>query len=766
MHRSIAAAVAVMLAVVAASVAVIVIASLSSRLDRDALDAVAIQRDAYHLAQLEWQAVAEKALSARVDHEQREVRARLLRRVDAGQGEGSSLFRDLGRATLAYDRALAAQFAALRSGDLETAETIDEERVDPTFERLQELTREAAERASQRADRIGELLTVLSVLVVLITTVSVAALLRREARRAASDARHHAEQASAERLSAMVAGAADVVSVTDAAGDLTYLSPAIEQVTGRAADDLLGTPAIDIAHPADRDKIAAALLKALSRSSGTAQVEYRVRHATEGERVCESRLRRLDGEESASVVWNTRDISDRKALEQQLSYQAFHDPVTSLANRALLHDRVGHALQRAARGVGQPAVIVLDLDGFKDVNDSLGHAAGDDLLRVISERLQSISRTEDTVARLGGDEFAVLVEPPSAMEDAMALADRILSVVRAPITLYERQLYVTASVGLAWAGSDHEGDLSASALIRSADLAMYVAKQRGKNQMATYERSMQAHAVQRLELISDLHGAAQRGEIRVAYQPIVSLNDSAVLGFEALVRWQHPLRGLLLPTDFLGLAEESGAIVDLGAYVVTTAVHQVAQWRRAHGKPYTISVNLSDRQLADDNLVTTISEALRSSGLPPAAVTLEITESTLVGDVNSAHARLTALRAIGVKVAIDDFGTGYSSLSYLRNLPVDILKIDRSFVGDQTSQHADNLLAAVVALGSAMAVQTVAEGVEDQDQLDRLKRLGCGQGQGFLFAHPLWADEITRDPSVITGPVTQSGRTGSGHVGR
>jgi diguanylate cyclase (GGDEF)-like protein len=429
-------------------------------------------------------------------------------------------------------------------------------------------------------------------------------------------------------------------------------------------------------------------------------------------------------------------------LEDRLKHQAFHDPLTGLANRALFTDRLAHALsRRPVVGGSGVAVLFVDLDDFKMVNDELGHAAGDQLLRAVGERITAQLRPFDTSARLGGDEFAILIEDAASAADAAGIAERVVDTLREPFVLMGRELAMHASIGVAVAGAD---ELDGEELLRRADIAMYRVKQRGKGSFELYQASMQEVMVRRLELRTELERAIPRGELVLRYQPIVALADDRVVGVEALVRWQHPIRGLMPPTEFIPLAEETGLIVGLGVHVLEEACRQLRAWHLAHPEHARLgmSVNLSPRQLQDGAFVTQVARVLRDTGLDPRLLTLEITESFMV-DGGAPSGRLDELKALGVRLSIDDFGTGYSSLSALQHLPVDCLKIAKPFVDGIAEDSQKRAFAqAIVRLGRTLHLELVAEGVERREQRDRLVELGCHLAQGYHFARPMDAEGI------------------------
>jgi diguanylate cyclase (GGDEF)-like protein len=423
-------------------------------------------------------------------------------------------------------------------------------------------------------------------------------------------------------------------------------------------------------------------------------------------------------------------------------HQALHDALTSLANRALLKDRVEHALARLSREGRPIAVLFLDLDRFKAVNDTAGHTAGDQLLRMVGDRLKGCVRAGDTIARLGGDEFAILLEDLQDPRDAAMAARRMLDVLAEPFMLRDRQVTIGASIGISVGTS---GRQRYETLVRDADVAMYAAKSAGRGRFAMFEAGMHEVLVRRLKLEEDLRLAVDRGEFMLQYQPIVELDRGQLAGVEALIRWAHPKRGLVPPSEFISAAEDTGLIVPIGAWVLREACRQARAWHAEYPDqpPLRISVNLSTRQLEQQRIVRDVTEALAESGLDPQYLVLEVTESVLMEDTEANIATLGCLKELGVRLAIDDFGTGYSSLSYLRRFPVDLVKIDKSFIDGITGGPEESALArAIISLGQTLRLHTVAEGVEHSAQFDELRELGCPLGQGFHFARPLSAEAI------------------------
>ena len=426
-------------------------------------------------------------------------------------------------------------------------------------------------------------------------------------------------------------------------------------------------------------------------------------------------------------------LTDARMVSTAL-HQAFHDPLTDLPNRALFLDRLELGLSRVQRSKSKLAVLFLDIDRFKIVNDSLGHAAGDDLLREVAARLVASIRPGDTAARFGGDEFAILLEDVEGVESAEHVALRILRALRAPLAIAGRDLFISASIGIAMDAT------TAGDMIRDADLAMYRAKAEGKGRHAVFEPAMHVAVVERADLEADLQRVIERDELVLHYQPIVALGNRAIVGVEALVRWRHPTRGLVEPEAFIPVAEETQLMTDLGRWILNEGCREVAAWRTL--RPLRLSVNLSAVQLhSGDVLAATVSEALAASGLPPEALVLEITETALMRDVTETISCLRALKDLGVLLAVDDFGTGYSSLDYLRRFPIDILKIDKAFVDDLGAGDA-TLAQAIIDLGESFDLQVIAEGIEHESQRQRLLELGCSHGQGYHFSKPMTAGEL------------------------
>jgi diguanylate cyclase (GGDEF)-like protein/PAS domain S-box-containing protein len=551
------------------------------------------------------------------------------------------------------------------------------------------------------------------------------------------------EQRVERRFRSLVQNSSDVILVVDVHGNVVHASPSIERVMGYRAEETIHRNASELIHPDDISAVQARLAELQSGPGASSTLTVRARHSDGSWRWIEATgMNLLDDAAVNGIVVNYRDITTRKRLEDELNHQAFHDSLTGLANRALFSDRIGHALERERRHGEHAAVVFLDLDDFKGVNDSLGHEAGDAVLSAVADRLRDCVRMEDTPARLGGDEFGILLEDINDQQLAVELAQRVLTALEKPVRLLGSEFLVGASVGIACS----TGKESTTDLLRNADLAMYVAKYSGKNKIAVYEPGMHERAMRRLELKASLELALENDEFVLHYQPIVGMATGTVVGVEALVRWRHPVQGLVNPDDFIPLAEETDAILALGRWALEVACRQMASWHaQSPGEPpLRLSVNLSAVRLQHGGLAEEISESLQASGLDPRCLVLEITEGSMLDDLDSARERLHELKDLGVLVAIDDFGTGFSSLSYLRDFPIDSLKIDKTYIDPITRSPEDSALArAIVNLGQNLALDVVAEGVEKPEQADVLRRIGCPYAQGFLFARPVEAAELS-----------------------
>lgn len=563
------------------------------------------------------------------------------------------------------------------------------------------------------------------------------------------------------RLLALVQNSADLVTVLEPDSTALFVSPASRSVLGIEPDDLLGTRFVDTLLPRDVPMFIRML--AASRE-GDQPVILRTRHADGRELVLEGTLTNLMAEAAVhGWVLTVRDVTDRQALQQELSYQAFHDALTGLANRQLFTDRLTHALRRRDGATEPLVVLFLDLDDFKHVNDGFGHGIGDRLLVAVAERISGAIREGDTAARLGGDEFAILMEDAD-VASAHEVALRLLDALAVPVAVDEHLHPVRASIGMAVAVP---GEATGEETLRNADVAMYWAKDRGKSTVAVYEAGLHAEALERMALRGELQRAIREDQLTLHYQPTVDLATHRITGFEALVRWNHPTRGLLPPLEFIPVAEQSGLIVPLGSWVLLAACRAGAGMQSDWHQP-TMAVNIAAQQLAKPDFVEEVVDVLRRTRMPAERLVLEITESVLLDDMVGTIATLARLRDRGIRVAIDDFGTGYSSLSYLDQLPVDVLKVDKSFVDKVCADASDTrLVEAIITMSHTMRLTTVAEGVEQPEQAAWLKHARCSLGQGFLWSRPVELDAARellvtgthrRQPAPLpTGPVGGEG---------
>ena len=554
---------------------------------------------------------------------------------------------------------------------------------------------------------------------------------------------------SEERFRSLVQNSSDVVAVVGADGVTHYVSPAVERILGYKPKDAIDHSVFmpPIMHPEDVERVRRVFAWIIGSPGASATADFRLRHADGRWIHVEAIAKNLLNDPSiGGIVVNYRDITERKTFEEQLRHQAFHDPLTNLPNRALFMDRLRHALVRMKRRKKPAAVLFLDLDNFKLVNDSLGHEAGDRLLVSVAQRLRGCLRTEDTAARFGGDEFTILLEDVRHAGDAVRVARQITQALNAPFALEGREVFINASIGITLSTSGRERPTD---LLRNADAALYRAKASGKAACEVFDAATNTLTLERLDLEADLRRAIERGELAVHYQPQLELLTGRIVGWEALVRWKHPERGLLPPPAFLSVAEETGLIAQIGNLVLEEACRQAKEWQKErHPTADTslkISVNISARQLQHpDELVGEVVRVLEDTALAPGTLVLEITESMIMEDAEYNVDILGRLKDLGVRIAVDDFGTGYSNLAYLKRFPMDMVKIDKSFVDGLGEKPEDTaIVEAVISLAHALGLRTVAEGIETTEQLKRLRDLGCELGQGYYFSGALPAHEAS-----------------------
>ncbi len=552
-------------------------------------------------------------------------------------------------------------------------------------------------------------------------------------------------QTSEERYRMLAENTNDLICLLNRYGRYIYVSPSSKPLLGYAFQDLIGENFFEFIHPQDCDRFRQELAL-LNSTQVQKPITYRMRRKN-GDYVWLETLAKPIFDSLGQVLrlqTTSRNVTDRIQVQEQLKHDTLHDDLTDLPNRNLLMERLELAIQRAKRREDcRFAVLFLDLDRFKIINDSLGHLAGDRLLILVAQKFQSVLRATDVAARLGGDEFVILLEEIKNIQQAIHVVERIFAEFKSPFNLFGREVFISTSIGIVWSNQEYT---QPSDLLRDADIAMYRAKSQGSGRYQIFDNEMHADALIRLDLENDLRQGLDREEFVVYYQPIFSLKTSSLVGFEALVRWQHPTKGLIYPGDFIEVAEETGLILALDRWVLQVACQQLVQWQKAfpHASSLKVSVNLSAQDLWSESLIQDTINILKETGLMGNQLILEITESMLISDMDLAASLLKQLKNEGIQISIDDFGTGFASLSYLHRLPVDNLKIDRSFVNKiQENKRNYKIIETIISLSNQLDIQTVAEGIETQQQLHSLQEIGCDYAQGYLLSRPLSVDFAT-----------------------
>ena len=555
------------------------------------------------------------------------------------------------------------------------------------------------------------------------------------------------------RLQALVQQGTDVIMVVDQRGIIQFISPSIERVAGYLPQDMLGTPALNLIAPVERERAKGLFRTKVSAPGESRPVQLRMTGGDGREFWAEVAANNLLANRAVNgIVLTWRDVTEQRAYQQHLTDLAYRDELTGLANRGRLTEWLAAALARAAEDNNTVALVFLDLDRFKVINDSLGHKAGDALLVAVAARIADAAGDDAKVARLGGDEFTILLDNAGWPSEVKALAQRVLDALAEPFTVETFTAVVSASAGIALSPA---GAISSVDLLRQADTAMYHAKERGRSRVVVFDLAMEQQARSRMMIEDGLRHALGRDELFLVYQPLFALRTGTIVEVEALLRWRHPQRGVLTPGEFLPVAEETGLMLDIGRWVLHAACAQAAKWNQARPgqQPLSVAVNLSSNQFISATLVDDVAAALAASALDSSCLTLEITEMVLMDEPAEAARTLWQLKTLGVRLAIDDFGTGFSSLARVRDYPIDVLKIDRAFVdGVETNSRQAALFEAFVRLGRTLDLRTVAEGIERPEQLDVLRSMGCDVGQGYLLAPPCEASDL----STILAALDQS----------
>jgi diguanylate cyclase (GGDEF)-like protein/PAS domain S-box-containing protein len=701
---------------------------------------------------LSWEAITRRQTSAGFNEEMQARRLRasaILTALNEIEGE-SDWLATVADAYSSYTSSEERALALLRVGLDEPARRVQQEEVAPRFDAVRGLIADISAASSSDTAEMRRLTGAGSIATMIAAAFTIGFLLWRYERARGAVALSAAEEASLraseEQFRTAFERSAIGVALIGLDGGFLQVNQALCTLLGYDEAELRRLTIDAITHPEDRSTERHLTAALIADTRATYEIEKRLYNRRGQVRWVFESVSLVRGPAGAPMhfIVQFQDVTDRKSLEQELVYQAYHDALTGLPNRVMFMDTLRKALDRARDGRAAVGVLFLDLDGFKMVNDSLGHATGDVLLKEVAHRLKGCLRPSDLVTRFGGDEFTVLVEEVADLTEVAAIAGRCLAALHPPFRVKSREMRISASIGISLR-QPLVAAVPPDELLREADIALYRAKAEGKGRFAVFDPSMSATAVERLELVVDLQQAVARGDLTLHYQPEIDLRSERIVGAEALLRWQHPQRGLIYPNEFIPLAEETGLILSIGEWVLVEACHQAQAWQslRPDGPPLVISVNLSVRQLVAAGVVELVARVLQETGLAPHSLRIEITESVLMEDADLSAATLHGLRALGVQLAIDDFGTGYSSLSYLRHFPVDAVKIDRSFAAEVT--HDDGTAAivrTVTELAHDLDMEVTAEGIEDADQLALVRFLQCDRAQGYYVAPPLPAGEV------------------------
>ncbi|MCY7387819.1 MAG: EAL domain-containing protein [Burkholderiales bacterium] len=548
-------------------------------------------------------------------------------------------------------------------------------------------------------------------------------------------------EASEGRFKALTESAMDIVTVLDEGGVIIYQSPSVMHLLGHDPQEMLGRSQFELVHRDDAAAMRGMFRELIEHGEMTQPIEFRVRTKAGSWRTLESIGKNcLDIPEVRGIIVNTRDVTDRKAIQQRIQHLAYHDALTNLPNRSLMQDRISQAISRAERSTKKFAVMFIDIDNFKNINDTLGHDVGDELLRQVATRLTDSVRAHDTIARQGGDEFIVLLDRLEGHQGATRVAQKILDALRTAFSVSDADQHVSGSIGIALYPDDGH---DAPTLLKNADTAMFHGKAQGKNTYQFFTPQMNIAVKRRAAMESNLRAAVKNGDFSLVYQPQIDLNSGEIVALEALVRWVSAQSGTIMPSEFIPLAEETGLINEIGQWVLREACLQAQRWLDAGFPRRRVAVNLSARQLADKQFVGLLASILDDTKLDPSLLELEITESQVMRQGEGSISRLNEIASMGIQLAVDDFGTGYSSLSYLKRLPISKLKIDQSFVRDITIDPNDTaIVVAIISMAKSLDLEVIAEGIETAGQLTLLRAKGCRMGQGFYFSVPMSANDL------------------------
>jgi diguanylate cyclase (GGDEF)-like protein/PAS domain S-box-containing protein len=739
--------------------AIIVSLTLSYRSQASASRSIARQAALSRIGQLaqdlrnvEWLSIAERELTAESEVKVRDAKKQLADNIAflRVQTYGDKSVDQLNQTLSYYLQSVDSQWQLIRSGKFEDARRVDFEEISPETELLQAEIRDAIAlggKVAGKATTRSQLEVVTASFLVL--TPVIIAVLRFRRRQQFAILQQVSLQRSEDRFRTLTEESADIVLITDLAGVIKYVSQSAKTTLAADPGTHLGKSLFDTVHPEDVRQLKQLLTVATNQSL---RLEFRLRHSEGKWLDFECVIRNLlDRENINGLVLNAREITDRKKVQEQLIFSASHDQLTGLPNRVLFLDRLQVVIDRIHRHRQTTAgVLFIDVDEFKVVNDCLGHAAGNEFIVEVGNRLRGCMRSDGTVARIGGDEFAVLLEDIAESSDAIRVAQRIQAAVASPFLLLGQEVCKGVSIGIALASSDD----SAESVIQNADLAMYRAKAKGKARSELFDSTMHEQVMGQLQLEVRLRRGLQNQEFRLHYQPIVEVATGLVEGFEALLRWKPADSDLVPPGVFIPVAEQSGLIVPISDWVLTEACREAGTWHRQYPDepPLYVSINVSAKHFSHPGFIGHVRKALEKTGIPHRCVKIELTESVAMNDAPSTEETMSQLRDLGVKLSIDDFGTGYSSLSYLRRFPVDTLKIDQSFIAAMETERGNfAIVSTVVALGRNLGLQVVAEGVETLSQFEKLKTISCDAAQGYFFSKPVPSDAVCGVIDIVRG---------------